>query len=60
MYEPGVRSHIKLALDYGATPEEIMEVLELTSTLGVHALNIGVPVLVEVLEQEGCATAPRR
>jgi alkylhydroperoxidase/carboxymuconolactone decarboxylase family protein YurZ len=58
MYEPGVRSHIKLALDHGATPEEIMEVLELTSTLGVHALNIGVPVLVEVLEQEGMREGP--
>ena len=30
-----------------------MEVFELTSTLGVHALNIGVPVLVEVLDEEG-------
>ena len=58
MYEPGVRSHIKLALDYGATPDEIMEVLELTSTLGVHALNVGVPVLVEVLEEEGMRDGP--
>jgi alkylhydroperoxidase/carboxymuconolactone decarboxylase family protein YurZ len=53
LYEPGVRAHVKAALDLGATAEEIMEVLELTSTLGVHALNIGAPVLVEVLDEEG-------
>jgi alkylhydroperoxidase/carboxymuconolactone decarboxylase family protein YurZ len=58
MYEPGVRAHVKLALDHGATPAEIMEVLELTSTLGVHSLNIGVPILAEVLEQEGKRSGP--
>jgi hypothetical protein len=30
-----------------------MEVLELAATLGIHAMNIGVPILVEVLEEEG-------
>jgi alkylhydroperoxidase/carboxymuconolactone decarboxylase family protein YurZ len=56
MYLPGVRQHIKSALKYGATPQEIMEVLELTSTLGIHAMNIGVPILVEVLEEKGLRT----
>jgi alkylhydroperoxidase/carboxymuconolactone decarboxylase family protein YurZ len=58
LYEPGVRAHVAAALDAGATPEEIMEVLELTSTLGVHALNIGVPVLVEVMREEGLRSEP--
>lgn len=53
LYEPGIRQHIKQALELGATAEEIMEVIELTSTLGIHAANIGVPILVEELEAAG-------
>lgn len=53
MYLPGVRAHIKSALDLGATQQEIMEVLELSATLGIHAMNIGVPVLTEVLQEKG-------
>jgi alkylhydroperoxidase/carboxymuconolactone decarboxylase family protein YurZ len=58
MYLPGVRQHIKAALKLGATPQEIMEVLELSATLGIHAMNIGVPILVEVLEQKGLRSGP--
>lgn len=58
LYEPGIRQHITAALDHGATPAEVMEVLELTSTLGIHACNIGVPLLIEVLEEEGLRTGP--
>jgi len=53
MYLPGVRQHIKAALDHGATGAEIMEVLELTATLGIHAMNVGMPVLAEVLSEMG-------
>jgi alkylhydroperoxidase/carboxymuconolactone decarboxylase family protein YurZ len=58
MYLPGVRQHIRAALKLGATPQEIMEVLELSATLGIHAMNIGVPVLVEVLREKGLRTGP--
>ncbi|HVW17995.1 MAG TPA: carboxymuconolactone decarboxylase family protein [Solirubrobacteraceae bacterium] len=53
LFVPGIRQHIKQALALGATADEIMEVLELTSTLGIHACNIGVPILVEELEAAG-------
>lgn len=53
LYVPGIQTHIKAALQEGATPAEIMEVIELTSTLGIHACNIGVPLLVEVMKEEG-------
>src|SRR6201994_4407877 len=56
MYLPGVRQHIAAALRLGATPQEIMEVLELSATLGIHAMNIGGPILVEVLEEKGLRT----
>lgn len=48
---------VREALNEGATPHEILEVLELASTVGIHTMNIGVPLLVEVLEERG-RTAP--
>jgi alkylhydroperoxidase/carboxymuconolactone decarboxylase family protein YurZ len=53
LYAPGVREHIQRALEFGATPAEVMEVLELTSTMGIHACNVGVPILLEELEAAG-------
>jgi alkylhydroperoxidase/carboxymuconolactone decarboxylase family protein YurZ len=53
LHVPGIRPHIKRALELGATPHEIVEVLELASTLGIHTMNIGVPLLVEVLVERG-------
>jgi alkylhydroperoxidase/carboxymuconolactone decarboxylase family protein YurZ len=53
MYEPGVREHVRNALAHGASAAELMEVLELTSTLGIHACTTGVPVLMEELEAVG-------
>ena len=58
LYLPGVRQHMRTALDLGATREECMEVLELTATLGIHAMNIGVPILVEVLVEKGLRDGP--
>lgn len=58
LYTPGIRQHIRAAISCGATQEEIFEVLELTSTLGIHAVNIGVPLLLEVLVEEGLRTGP--
>jgi alkylhydroperoxidase/carboxymuconolactone decarboxylase family protein YurZ len=58
LYAPGIRQHIRAALGFGATPDEIMEVLECTSTLGIHAMNVGVPTLLTVLEERGERTGP--
>ncbi len=58
LYEPGLRQHIRNALGYGATREEIMEVYELVSVLGIHACTLGVPVLLEELEAAGQEGAP--
>lgn len=44
---------MRAALEVGASVAEVTEVLELTSTLGIHACNIGVPILVEVMKEEG-------
>ncbi|MDT0443462.1 carboxymuconolactone decarboxylase family protein [Streptomyces johnsoniae] len=58
LHAPGVRQHIRRALDLGATPGEITEVIELTTPVGIHAMNIGVPLLAEVLEERGLRDGP--
>lgn len=50
LYEPRLRFHMKQALKNGATKEEIMEVLELTSVLGMHTCALGIPVLFEQMD----------
>ena len=51
LYEPGLRQHIRNAIKYGATRQEVMEVLELVSVLGIHACTLGVPILLEEFDQ---------
>lgn len=45
--EDKTRQHIRRALNYGATFEEVMEVLQIVSTVGVHSVIKGVPTLTE-------------
>ncbi len=51
-YERGLRSHIRSALEAGATRDEIVEAL-LASSLaaGIHALSVSLPIFDEVIEQ---------
>jgi alkylhydroperoxidase/carboxymuconolactone decarboxylase family protein YurZ len=53
LYAPGVRRHIRAALDLGVTKEEIMAVLQLVSVLGIHSCALGAPILKEELEARG-------
>jgi alkylhydroperoxidase/carboxymuconolactone decarboxylase family protein YurZ len=46
----GTRLHIARALRAGATKEEILQILQMTAHLGIHACVIGVPILVEAVE----------
>ncbi|WP_171064711.1 carboxymuconolactone decarboxylase family protein [Actinomadura soli] len=45
LHEPGIRRHVRAALDHGATREEIMETFQLTAVLGIHAASTGFPLL---------------
>lgn len=47
LYAPGVRRHIRKALELGATPDQIMTVLELVSVLGIHSVAVGAPLLID-------------
>jgi alkylhydroperoxidase/carboxymuconolactone decarboxylase family protein YurZ len=51
MYAPGTRRHIKAAIEYGATMQEIMEVLKLCVIQGLEAVNMAIPILQEELER---------
>jgi alkylhydroperoxidase/carboxymuconolactone decarboxylase family protein YurZ len=49
MYAPGVRRHIRRAIELGVTKEEILAVLQAVSVLGIHSVSLGAPILVEEL-----------
>ena len=51
LYAPGIRRHIRNALERGATKEEIVEVMGLVSALGSHSFTVGLPVLEEELKK---------
>jgi alkylhydroperoxidase/carboxymuconolactone decarboxylase family protein YurZ len=53
LYESGLRIHIQNALKYGATKEEIMEVYQLISGLGMHTCTVGIPALLDELRNAG-------
>ena len=51
LWAPSVRRHIQNALREGATKEEIMEVIQLTSIMGIHSMTLAAPILQEELEK---------
>ena len=55
MYAPGIRRHIQGALKAGATPEEIMTVLQICVSMGVEACAKGLPILAEELDRNSAS-----
>jgi len=53
LHEPALRIHIRNALGHGATREEILEVFQLVSVLGIHAISLGFPALTAVATAAG-------
>lgn len=53
LYAPGTRRHIAKALDLGATPEEIMAVLQCVAALGIHSVALGAPMLADEMKRRG-------
>ena len=49
LYVPGLKLHMKNAIGYGATAAEIMEVLEIVSVIGIHAVTTAAPMLEAAL-----------
>lgn len=61
LYAPGVRRHLRQALQAGASRAEILAVFKLAAVIGIHALALGVPLLQAELAGRGDedASAPR-
>lgn len=55
LYAPGVRRHIRKALQIGVTPQEIAAVLEAVAVLGIHSCALGFPILAEELSAREAA-----
>jgi len=51
LYKEGLKLHIRNAIKYGATAEEVMEVFELSSLMGVHTMMAGSDILAEELSK---------
>lgn len=61
MYAPGVRRHIANALKAGATKEEILETIQIVTIMGIHSVNMAIPILAEECEKFatiGAGSAP--
>ena len=56
LYAPGVRRHVRRALEVGATPGEVLSVLQMVSVLGIHSVALGLPILVEAMDELGLRT----
>jgi alkylhydroperoxidase/carboxymuconolactone decarboxylase family protein YurZ len=57
--EPGVRRHVRAALQAGATRDEILATFKGVSVLGVHSVAVTLPVLFEEAVRAGVQPAPR-
>ncbi|MCD1286084.1 carboxymuconolactone decarboxylase family protein [Brevibacterium sp. GP-SGM9] len=53
--EKHTRHHIREALKSGVTNEEIDETLQLSASLGIHSMLVGVPIAHEIFEELGVA-----
>jgi hypothetical protein len=42
---PGLNLHIRNAIRYGTTREEVMEMLEILSVIGIHAVTVAAPTI---------------
>ena len=52
LYAPGVRRHIQNALKAGASREEILETIQLTTVMGIHSCNLAIPILMEEIAKQ--------
>jgi len=51
LYGPGVRRHMQNSFKFGASPNEVLECIQLTTVMGIHSCNLAIPILLEELEK---------
>lgn len=47
LYEDAVRTYVRAAISHGATAVEVVEVIQLSSVVGFHAVTDSLPILIE-------------
>lgn len=52
LYARGTKIHMRNALKLGATPGQVMEMLELTMLMGIHGVVVAAPLLLQQLGLE--------
>jgi alkylhydroperoxidase/carboxymuconolactone decarboxylase family protein YurZ len=55
----GTRRHVRGALEAGATREEILMILKISSRLSIHTASLGAPILLEEAKAAGVKPAPK-
>lgn len=55
----GTRTHIRAALEAGASRDEILVVLKMASLLAIHSCSLGAPLLLEEARAAGVEPGPR-
>ncbi|MGF6884674.1 alkylhydroperoxidase/carboxymuconolactone decarboxylase family protein YurZ [Nocardia sp. GAS34] len=58
LYAPGIRRHIRRALELGATRDELLEVIKLSSVIGINSCATGVPILAAEQDRRGTRGEP--
>lgn len=59
MYTPGIHVHINNAVKHGAAPEEILEVMQLASSLGLSTFEVALPIILEEVARSEMAAVHR-
>ncbi len=52
LYEPALRVHVQNAFKHGAKFEELLEIFQMISLLGVHTFTTGLPTFVDIYGKE--------
>lgn len=50
LFETGIRLHVRAALALGGTREQLVEVIQIVSFLGMQSHLVGLPIVVDLLE----------
>lgn len=59
LYRPGIKTHMRNALRHGATQDDIMEVLEIVSVIGIHGALMATPMLEQSFAEQSQNPASR-
>ena len=42
LFASGIRVHVRKAIEYGATPDQVVDVITIASNIGAHSTLMGV------------------